>query len=121
MSHTAVRDHVGLPQITLTGPKGDGPEYQDFTGFSVIKLGKVNRCVGCKRPLRFVELDEKHVIVVWEENDDEDMLRIAQAFKERDLQPRIVEYEVMFGRAHEFHLAVEKGLIEYDRTSNLNG
>jgi hypothetical protein len=109
---TVIEVDIQSPHITLTRPVDNGPSFKDYSGFFTIKFDKVNKC-GCGRRLEFVECDEKHIVVVWEEKDDDDLLAIAAAFKDRGLGPKIVEYKVGYGQAHEFHDAVEKGLIEW--------
>lgn len=49
------------------------------------------------RPWTFIHHGKK--IIVWKEKDDENLLAMASEFKKIQLDPHIIEYKVMMGKA----------------------
>ena len=52
-----------------------------------------------------------HLIVIWENRDDQEILEVAEALKE-DYDPRIVRYNRLLGPCIEFKEAIKRGMIE---------
>lgn len=80
---------------------------QDFTDHYCIRI-KPHRC-DCGKLVDFVECGEvlggiileNHVVVVWPEKDDPDILETArrcQANAETDVDPHIVQYRKSYGK-----------------------
>lgn len=60
------------------------------------------RCSGCGFVMQYLEPDNHHLVLVWEESDDDELLDIASRTKADGLDPHIVEYEPGFGAAVEY-------------------
>ncbi|HXY84624.1 MAG TPA: hypothetical protein VEH52_04000 [Gaiellaceae bacterium] len=56
---------------------------------------------GCSYVAEF--MTAAHLILVWEEHDDPNLLRHAQRAKEVGRNPRIVEYELSFGASASYY------------------
>lgn len=52
-----------------------------------------------------------HLIIIWEDRDDNGILEIAEVLKE-DYDPRIVKYNRFLGPCIEFSEAAKRGMIE---------
>ena len=79
-------DEVNLPEF-------DDEEYE---GWYCVQHNPVT-CGGCGQPVCFIEPPTLHLIVVWEEKDDADMLRIAARLQKIDYEPIIVKYYPLLG------------------------
>lgn len=77
----------------ITRQDEGSPEYD---GYFCIKT-KPHICSCCPDPWLFVHFSDK--IVVWEENDDPLILHVAHQFQQLGIDPRIVEYKPVYGKA----------------------
>lgn len=79
----------------------DVPDYnnEQFEGWFCIQHSPIP-CHSCGSPVCYVEPPGIHLIVVWEEKDDVDMLRMAsriKAIKSMNLDPIIIPYAPIYG------------------------
>lgn len=86
----------------------DGPDSVSYAGWYTIKFNPPVRC-GCGAIVEYAQCDTHHIIVVWEEKDDEHMLHAANNYKKSGLNPKVVEYEPSMGDCIEFSVAVMQG------------
>lgn len=85
-------------QRLMTLPRAVSPDEGsiDLDGHYCLKTDEF-KC-GCRERLwDFIHYSKK--IVVWPEKDDPKMLDFAQKTKELGLNPRVIEYKVMMGKA----------------------
>lgn len=81
----------------------------DYDGYYTIRV-KPSTC-GCGHVMEYAECNEVHLIVVWEENDDDTMLKAAAYLRDIGGDPKIVEYEADMGKCINFYVAREKKMI----------
>jgi hypothetical protein len=93
---------------TLTTPRTYNPD-SEYDGYYCIKVDPVT--CGCGKLMNYVETDSKHIIIVWEEIDDDNLLSNAAELKRVGFNPKVVDYTSALGRCIEFYEAVEKGLV----------
>ena len=90
-------------------PVDDGPGSHQFDGWYCIKLEAGPVCGNCRTPIKFAEPDDNHKVMVWEEMDEDAILKAAQKLKNRTYSPRIIEYKVSFGKCETYEDAVKRG------------
>lgn len=73
------------------------PDPDDYIGWWCIQHYPV-QCGGCGQMVCYVEPPTLHLIVVWEDKDDEDMLRMAGKLQQIDMDPIIIKYSPIMGR-----------------------
>jgi hypothetical protein len=76
--------------------EADIPDPDDYDGWWCIQHYPVE-CGSCGNPVCYVEPPHLHLIVVWEEKDDSDMLRMAGRLQQIDLDPIIIQYAPIMG------------------------
>lgn len=81
----------------------------DFDGYYTIKLAP--ETCGCGHVMEFSECDSAHLIVVWEERDDKNLLHAAAGHRDQGYDPKVVEYQASFGKCIDFYVAREQNLI----------
>ncbi len=74
------------------------PEYDndDYDGWWCIQHYPVV-CESCGNQVCYVEPPRIHLIVVWEEKDNADMLRMAGRLQQINLDPIIIKYAPIMG------------------------
>ena len=72
------------------------PDPNDYIGYWCIQHYAV-QCGGCGEYVCYVEPPNLHLIVVWENKDDEDMLRMAGKLQEIELDPIVIQYAPIMG------------------------
>lgn len=75
-------------------------EYNDFcqeyAGWYCINIKPV-KCSGCGHTVAYLEPPDYHLIVVWEEKDDPQLLKFATLLKKMQLEPRVETYYPILG------------------------
>lgn len=85
--------------------------HESYDDFWCIAITPYN-CPGCKQLISHAQVGD-HLIVIWEEKDDETILYIAAELKkETGFNPRIVNYNRNDGPCIEFKEAYRRGLID---------
>jgi|SRR6185295_18908784 len=87
---------AGLGMIEL--PRSVTPDEGDsqYEGYYYLKTDEYF-CTCRQRPWRYLHFDKK--VIVWPTNDDIALLKNAQNLKDSGFNPKIVEYNVMLGKA----------------------
>lgn len=67
-----------------------------YEGWYCINI-KPAKCDGCGNVVAYLEPPHFHLIVVWQEKDDEKLLEFAVALEEQGLEPRIETYHPILG------------------------
>lgn len=96
---TQVADPIqraGSSLMTLPREVTPNEGNSEYDGYFCIKTDEY-KCACRERTWHFIHCADK--IVVWEEKDDNTLLHFAQMMKEMGLNPRIIEYNVMLGKA----------------------
>ena len=83
----------------------------DFIGYYTLKLYPTATCAGCGKVMQYVECDLLHLVVVWEEMDDFNLLHCAAELQRVFDDVRIVSYEQTMGKCVDFYSAKGRGLI----------
>ena len=75
------------------------PDEGDSTFEGMFCIQTVPHVCSCRptQPWTFAHYQKK--IVVWNEKDDDKILQVASEFKKANYDPKIVEYQVLFGKA----------------------
>lgn len=85
---------------------------EEHVGFFCLSVD-THRC-SCGHIQQFYEPDHYHLVVVWEEKDDDFLLKLAAAYMRFEQNPRIVEYRVAYGPSIEFYEAQKEGMFAND-------
>src|ERR1700733_7808646 len=101
--HTSHR--IGLD----TDVDGGDIHGADLDGYYTIQVRPI--ACGCGHIMQYAECNHAHVIVVWEEMDDDNLLHAAQELKVAGGDPKVVEYEASMGKCIDFYVAREKKYI----------
>lgn len=97
-------DEETLHELMIT----DCSEYEGWYCVSI----HPERCK-CGRLIGFLEPDLHHLVLVWEENDDEELLSIAAHMKREGYDPHIVEYKSPYGPCVEYYEAKEADEVQW--------
>lgn len=81
-------------------------EYDDWYCIQI----KPMRC-SCGEVVTFAS-DDLHMILIWQDKDDDKLLELAIILREGDFEPFIVNYTHLFGPCIEFEDAVRLGTME---------
>src|SRR4026207_248391 len=68
----------------------------NYEGWYCIQMKPVI-CPGCGEPMCYVEPPHLHLIIVWEEKDDENLLQVCKELKDGDRDPIVIQYHPMYG------------------------
>lgn len=96
---TLTKDPIAVAgRVLMTLPKEVTPDEgsPEYDGYFCLNTDEFN-CTCRKRPWRFIHYSKK--IIVWPEKDDEKLLNVAQKMKDLNLNPKIIDYKVMMGKA----------------------
>lgn len=85
------------------------PSYDDYWCVSITSY----LCPGCNDLISHAQVGN-HLIVIWEEKDDDAILEVARTLKEVGMDPRIINYKRDDGPCIEFYEACKRGLIDID-------
>ena len=72
------------------------PPDSEYEGWFCVNI-RPAICAGCGRAVCYVEPNEYHFIIVWEEKDDKDMLTICQRLQGIGFEPRVDTYHPYLG------------------------
>lgn len=96
---------VGIRQETATGIDRGDTGSTGSTGWFCLKIPPWV-CEGCLSEIEYVTHEpggRGHLIVVWPEKDDPEMLKIAADLKDEGVAPKVVEYKKPMGRHISFY------------------
>jgi hypothetical protein len=102
---TVEKEHVETKEGTTT----NGPDEWQYDGWFCIKLNAPPMCGQCGNNIEYAERDIDHRILVWEEKDEDTILNAAISMRKWKFDPKIVEYEVRFGKCIPYDRAEAKG------------
>lgn len=95
---TNLADPIQLEGTRLmTLPRAVSPDENDtdYDGYYCVQTAPY--LCNCRRqPWTFTHYSKK--IIVWEENDDDMILKVATEFKKMGLDPKIVEFKTIYGK-----------------------
>lgn len=89
---------------TLSLPTDSDGNNNPYAGYFTIKTEPL-LCSSCGKIMEYVECDSHHIVVVWEEMDDEYLLRTAIELKQQEFNPQVVEYKPSMGKCIDFYIA----------------
>jgi hypothetical protein len=75
---------------------------EDYAGWYCVRTAPFP-CPAAGCPFVAVFMTAAHLILVWEESDDPNLLRHAQRAKEVGRDPRVTEYEPSFGPSASYY------------------
>lgn len=108
-----VLDKTFVPSLDESVEKDD--ENSQYDGYFCLNLD-TQKCSGCGHYASYFEPIFFHYIVVWEEKDDEVLLKVAAKAKAvGDKTCKIVEYESTLGDCVEFYEGVDRGMFPWAR------
>lgn len=86
--------------------------HQSYDDFWCVAI-EPYRCPECKQLISHAQVWD-HLIVIWEEKDDDTILEIAASLKIMKMNPRIINYNRNDGPCVEFYEAFRRGWLGND-------
>ena len=89
------------------------PEYSDhdLANFFCIQI-KPFKCRGCRKMLCYACVGPDHVIIVFPDKDDENLIVMMQTLQGDEYDPYVVKYSQLYGPCITLEDAADRGWIE---------
>lgn len=95
-SRTMIDRETLLMLLTLIGEGEDELNCDEYEDWYCVNINPVV-CDHCGKPTCYVEPRDYHLIIVWEEKDDDMLLKLCARLKCLDYEPRIERYKPILG------------------------